>query len=86
VGLTAIGVLLLAVAAIFSVRGIMIGEDFDDSGIEHDAKAVTQRMFAAYCAPIDTQGRMLAWGGRFTYAGGAVIAAAFLLTLAEKWI
>jgi hypothetical protein len=86
VALTALGVVLLAIAAMFCVRGIMVGEDFDDSGIEHDPNAVTQRMLAAHCAAIDAQGRLLAWASRFTYAGGAVMAAAFLLTLADKWI
>jgi hypothetical protein len=83
--LTAVGVLLMAVAASFSVRGILVGEEFDDKGLEGDTEAILQRLYAAYCSAIDLQARLLAMAGRFTYAGGVVTAAAFIWALADKW-
>ncbi|MDX2277424.1 MAG: hypothetical protein NW206_18405 [Hyphomonadaceae bacterium] len=83
--MTALGVLLMAVAASFSVRAILIGEDFNDRGLEDDPAAILQRLYAAYCAAIDLQSRMLAIAGRFTYAGGAVTALAFIWALGDKW-
>lgn len=83
--ITAVGVLLMAVAASFSVRAVLIGEDFDDRGLEGDAEAIVQRLLAAYCVAIDAQSRLLAMAGRFTFAGGAVTACAFLWALLDKW-
>jgi len=83
--MTAIGVLLMAVAASFSVRAVLIGEDYDEDGLDGDAEAVRQRLFAAYCAAIDVQTRLLQTAGLFTYLGGAVTALAFVWALADKW-
>lgn len=83
--LTAIGVLLMAVAASFSVRAILVGEEFDEHGLENDPAAILQRLYAAYCAAIDAQSRLLALAGHFTYAGGLVTAAAFVWAMADKW-
>ncbi len=82
---TAVGVLLMAVAASFSVRAVLIGEEYDDKGLGDDAEAVLQRLYAAYCAAIDTQARLLATAGLFTYLGGAVTGLAFLWALVDKW-
>lgn len=84
--MTAAGVLLMAVAASFSVRAVLIGEHFDDQGLGDDPDAVRQRLFAAYCAAIDAQTRLLSTAGLFTYLGGGVTAAAFVWALADKWI
>lgn len=83
--MTAAGVLLMAVAASFSVRAVLIGEDYDDHGLDDDADAVRQRLFAAYCTAIDAQTRLLSTAGLFTYLGGAVTAAAFVWSLVDKW-
>ncbi len=79
------GVVLMAIAAVFCILAIMIGEDFDGRGLDDDPTAVQQRMFAAYCAAIDAQARRLAWAGTLTLAGGAVIAVGLFWSLFEKW-
>lgn len=84
--LTAIGVLLMAIASSFSVRAVLVGEDFDDHGIEGDAEALLQRIQAAYCVAIDAQARLLSMAGRFTAAGGFVTACAFIWALVDKWV
>lgn len=83
--LTAAGVLVMAIAASFSVRAVLIGEDYDDKGLEGDPEAILQRLYAAYCAAIDAQARLLATAGLFTYLGGAVTGLAFLWALIDKW-
>lgn len=83
---TALGVLLMAVASSFSVRAILVGEDFDDHGLEEDPGTIRRRIYAAFCAAIDAQSRLLAMAGRFTYIGGAVIGVAFVWSLIDKWL
>ena len=83
---TAIGVGLLAWAATFCVRCIMIGEHFDDSGLEEDPDGVAVRILAAYCAAIDKEKTLLAKGVLWTYAGGASMVVAFFWALIGKWI
>ena len=83
---TAIGVGLLAWAATFCVRCIMIGEHFDDNGLENDPDGVAVRMLAAYCAAIDKEKTLLAKGVLWTYAGGAAMVVAFFWALIGKWI
>lgn len=85
VAMTALGVILMAAAAAICVRAILVGEEFDDHGLEEPAE-IMRRLYATYCAAIDAQGRLLATAGAFTYAGGAVTGAAFLWSLAEKWM
>lgn len=84
--ITMLGVVLLAAAAAFCVRAIMIGEDFDDHGLEDDPKAIVQRMAAAYCAAIDAQARYVARAITLTYVGGAVTGAALFWSLIDKWM
>lgn len=81
---TMAGVALMAIAAVFCVRAIMIGEDVDPHGIEDDPAALRQRLFAAYCAAIDAQATNIAWASRFTYIGGAAMAAALLWSILVK--
>ena len=75
----------MAIASSFSVRAILVGEEFDDQGIEHDPAAILRRLFAAYCAAIDAQASLLAMAGKFTFAGGLATAFAFIWALADKW-
>jgi hypothetical protein len=83
---TALGVALLALAATFCVRCIMIGEYFDDSGLEDDPDGVAVRMLAAHCAAIDKEKSLLAKAVLWTYAGGAAMVVAFFWALIGKWI
>ena len=83
--LTAGGVLLMAIASSFSLRAILVGEEFDDHGLEDDSSAILQRLYAAYCSAIDGQTKLLSMAGGFTLAGGAVTACAFVWALADKW-
>jgi hypothetical protein len=70
--LVCIGIILLAVSAILCVRAIMLGEEFGADGIEDDPQAIVQRMFAAYCASVDFQSRMVRLASQFAIAGGIV--------------
>lgn len=78
------GCLLLAVSAYLCVRAILIGEEFSADGIEDEPAAIVQRMFAAYCASVDAQTRLLRLASRYTIGGGAVTALACLWIVAEK--
>ncbi len=80
------GVVLMAAAAAFCVGAILIGEDFDDHGLEDDPKAIVQRMCAAYCAAIDAQAGRIARAITLTYVGGAVMGAALFWALLDKWM
>lgn len=86
VAITLAGVGLLMAAAFYSVRAVMVGEEFDDSGIEDDPTAIAQRMFAAYCAAIDKQTRLLGRATRLTLYGGAVTAAGLAWALLDKYL
>lgn len=83
-GLT--GVVLLGAAAYFCVRGVMVGEEFDATALGDDSAAIARRLFAAYCAAIDTQSALLARAARLTVAGGGVAALALLWALVDKWL
>lgn len=83
--LTALGICFTAIAAVCSVRVVLIGEDYDDSGLDGDGAAILQRIYASYCVAIDAQSRLLSMAGRFTYAGGAVSGAAFIWAILDKW-
>ncbi len=80
------GVALLAASALYCVRGVMIGEAFDNAGLEDDQAALARRMFAAYCAAIDMQVNLLGRAARLTIAGGGVVAVALVWALADKWM
>lgn len=82
---TLLGVLALVASAYFCVRAVMVGEEFDDHGIENDPKALAQRMFAAYCAAIDLQVKLLGRATRLTLYGGALCALGLFWAMAEKF-
>ena len=86
VALTTLSVIILSIAAYLCVRAIMIGEEFGDDGIEDNPKAIVQRMFAAYCASVDAQHRLLIRASRFTIAGGALAGATSIWIMANKII
>jgi hypothetical protein len=79
-----IGVALLAAAAFLCVRAVMLGEEFDDNGMESDPDGTIQRMFAAYCTSIDHQTRTLGTASRLTISGGVVSALGCIWIMAEK--
>jgi hypothetical protein len=72
VALTTLSVIIVAAAAYLCVRAILIGEEFSDAGIEDNPHAIIQRMFAAYCASIDAQRKLLEHASRLTIAGGTL--------------
>ena len=82
--LTTIAVTILAVAAYLCVRAIMIGEEFSDEGIEENPQAIVQRMFAAYCASIDAQRKLLTQASRLTIAGGVLAGLTSIWIMAAK--
>jgi hypothetical protein len=84
VTLISISVTILAVAAYLCVRAIMIGEEFSDEGIEDNPKAIIQRMFAAYCASVDAQRKLLIQASRTTIAGGALAGLTTVWIMADK--
>ena len=84
VALITVSVILLAIAACLCVRAIMIGEEFSDTGIEDNPKAIIQRMFAAYCASVDAQRKLLMRASRFTIAGGALAGLTSIWIMADK--
>jgi hypothetical protein len=81
VALVSVGIILLTISGILCVRAIMLGEEFSADGIEEDPQAIVQRMFAAYCASVDFQARMIRIASLFTIAGGvvSVIACAWIM-------
>jgi hypothetical protein len=86
VALVCLGVVLLAASAILCVRAIMLGEEFSADGIEDDPEAIVQRMFAAYCASVDFQSRMVRLAAQFAIAGGIVsVAACAWIIIGKIW-
>ncbi len=79
-----ISVILLLISALLCVRAVMLGEEFTDTGIEDDPKAIMQRMFAAYCASVDFQARMIRLASQFTIAGGVAMVAANIWIMIAK--
>lgn len=81
-----LSVILLAIAALCAVRGILVGEEFDLSGVEDNRDAMIQRLLAAYCSSIDAQAQMIRIGSRFTVAGGliAILGCAWIMA-AKIW-
>lgn len=77
---------VLTASAYYCVRGVMVGEEFNDAGLEGDPKAIAQRMFAAYCAAIDLQVKLLGRAARITLAGGAVAGGSLIWALADKFL
>ncbi len=84
VAVISIGVILLAISGVLCVRAIMLGEEFSAEGIEDDPRAIMQRLFAAYCASVDFQGRMIRIASRFAIAGGVVTVIGCLWIMLEK--
>jgi hypothetical protein len=70
VALVSLSVILLGISAVICVRAIMLGEEFSADGIDDDPQSIVQRMFAAYCASIDFQARMIRLASWFAIAGG----------------
>lgn len=81
-----IGVLLLSVSGYLCVRGMMIGEEFDVTGLQGKEEVFIQRLFAAFCVSIDAQHKALLTGARFTLAGGGVTLAGCLWIMAIKML
>lgn len=84
VALTAVAVIILAIAAYLCVRAMMIGEEFSEEGIEENPKAIVQRMFAAYCASVDAQRTLLLRASRLSIVGGAIAGLTSIGIMANK--
>ena len=84
VALITISVIILSIAAYLCVSAIMIGEEFSDAGIEDNPKAIIQRMFAAYCASVDAQRKLLRQASRVTIAGGSLAGLTSMWIMANK--
>lgn len=82
----ALGMLILAAAALACVRAILIGEEFAPDGIEDDAEALAQRLLAVYAASLDAQARLVARAGWLTLLGGLVTIAGCAWVLIAKMI
>lgn len=70
VALVCLSILLLAWSAAACVRAMLIGEEYSSEGIEDDAVALAQRLFAAYCLSVDKQRSLLTTAVRLALAGG----------------
>ena len=81
--LSILGMVPLVVSCVFSLRGIMHGEEFDIEGLGGDA-ALRQRLFATFVHSIDTQSRALYHAIRWTFAGGAATMLVWVAILADK--
>lgn len=77
-------VAILAVSGFIAVYAITLGEEFSDDGLDGDPEITMQRLFAAYCASIDRQSRLLGHSIRLTIAGLALTFCTFLLILYDK--
>lgn len=86
VGAVSVGIVLLAISAFDCVRAMLIGEEYSAEGIEGNAEAIAQRLFAAYCVSVDKQTLLLSramqlavWGGIATLLTWAWIMIAKML-------
>ena len=64
-----IGLVPLVLSCFFSLRALMLGEEFDSEGLQGD-DALRQRLFAAFVHSIDVQARLLGMAVRWSLAGG----------------
>jgi hypothetical protein len=85
VWLTMLGVVLLSVAAFFSVRGIMVSEDIASQSETGDPQVVRQHLLAAFCVSLDRQAAAIARAGAWTVAGGAVMIVALFWSVVVKY-
>lgn len=86
VAVIALGMAVLGWGAWLCVRAIMKGEEFTTEGIEHDPKALSQRLLAAYVISLDTQTRLITRAGRLTVAGGMITGLGCVWILAAKMV
>ena len=84
VTLVSLSIGVLSAAAIFCVRGILIGEEFDLKGADGNQDVLVQRFLAAYCSSIDVQMRMIRLSSMTTIAGGIMAAAVSVAIMAVK--
>ena len=78
-----LGLLPLIGSCFFSLRALMLGEEFDSEGLEGD-EALRLRLFAAFVHSIDVQARYLGRSIRWTLTGGITTLAVWAWILAEK--
>jgi hypothetical protein len=77
-----VGIVPLVVSSFFTLRAILLGEEFETEGPESD-DALRQRLLAAFIRSIDVQARLLALAIRWTLAGGA---ATLLIWAVILWV
>lgn len=65
------GIAPLVVSCVLGLRGLLLGEEFDNHGLEAE-DALRQRLFATFIHSVDTQARLLTRAIRWTFAGGAL--------------
>ena len=63
---------------------MLIGEEFSVEGVEGNADAIAQRLFAAYCVSIDQQSAVIHRAVNMTVAGGAISLIAWGWIMAKK--
>lgn len=66
-----VGILPLVISSFFTLRALLLGEEFDSEGLE-GGEALRQRLFATFVHSIDAQARLLSLAIRWTLAGGAL--------------
>jgi hypothetical protein len=72
----------LAVSSWFVLRAMLLGEEFDNDGL--DGEALRQHLFAAFIRSIDAQARLLTLAIRATLAGAVLTMAIWVVILAVK--
>lgn len=77
------GLVPLAVSSWFCLRALLIGEEFDQDGLE-EGEALRQRLFAAFVRSIDGQARLLRLAVHASLAGGALTLCVWAAILAAK--
>jgi hypothetical protein len=80
-----LGILPMIISCALALRALLLGEEFDSEGIEHDA-AARQRLFAAFIHSIDVQARLLTQAIRWTFTGGALTLLVWAWILADKML
>ena len=76
-----IGIAPFIISSFLGLRALLIGEEFDDEGLEDDREALRQRLLAAFIRSVDAQSHHLTRAVWWTIAGGVltIIVWAFIM-------
>ena len=81
-----IGIAPFIISSFLGLRALLIGEEFDDEGLEDDREALRQRLLAAFIRSVDAQSHHLTRAVWWTIAGGVLTIIAWVFIMGTKMV